>query len=365
MAVDASHLNLIPPQLMNPNRDFAYSNQGNILAYNVNAGQLGSGSGIPLVPGMVENLLPLHQSLVCDSVQPKTSMNTDSGLTYNVPAPRKRPRDSFEQFNNVPPNLFATSHQKNNNNDHLSQFPSFLGEQVFPYINQYQLDIDSIISQHTKKIRMELAERQKQQAIILMGAIGEGVAKKLKEKDEQIQRMGKLNLALQERIKSIYVENQLWRDLAQTNEATANSLRTNLEQVLAHISDERLSAGGGGGGMAVEDDAESCCGSCDHGNEREAEEETSPEQQRNLAGQAQGGTCSKLVVEAQDKDETKVNSYNGNSRMCKMCGERESCVLLLPCRHLCLCTLCGSTLLHTCPVCKSNMNATVHLNLSS
>lgn len=216
----------------------------------------------------------------------------------------------------------------------------------------------------TKKIRMELEERQKQHARILMAAIGDGVMKKLKEKDEQIQRMGKLNLALQERLKSLYVENQLWRDLAQTNEATANSLRINLEQVLAHVSDERLSPGGRGAEVAVEDDAESCCGSTNHGNEREAEETTSAGR-RILAGQAQGGMCSRLAIEAQDKGEANVNNYSGNSRMCKICGERESCVLLLPCRHLCLCTHCGSTLLHTCPVCNSNMNATVHINLSS
>ncbi|XP_027155973.1 probable BOI-related E3 ubiquitin-protein ligase 2 [Coffea eugenioides] len=366
MAVDASHLNLLPPQLMNPNRDFAFSNQGNTntLAYN-NVHQMGTGSGVPLIPAIAEGLLPLHHpTLACDSVQPKTSMNTDSGLTYNMPAPRKRPRDSFDQFNNVPANFFVTSQQKNNSNDVVAQFPSFFGEQILPFINQHQLDIDSIISQHTKKIRLELEERQKQHARILMAAIGEGVVKKMKEKDEQIQRMGKLNLALQERVKSLYVENQLWRDLAQTNEATANSLRTNLEQVLAHVSDERLSAvgRGGGAGVAVEDDAESCCGSSDHGNEREAEEETSAER-RILAG----GMCGRIAVEAQDK-EANVSSNknnNNNSRMCKMCGERESCVLLLPCRHLCLCTVCGSTLLHTCPACNSNMNATVHVNLSS
>lgn len=282
-----------------------------------------------------------------------------------MPAPRKRPRDSFDQFNNVPANFFVTSQQKNNSNDVVAQFPSFFGEQILPFINQHQLDIDTVISQHTKKIRLELEERQKQHARILMAAIGEGVMKKMKEKDEQIQRMGKLNLALQERVKSLYVENQLWRDLAQTNEATANSLRTNLEQVLAHFSDERLSAGGrgGGAGVAVEDDAESCCGSSDHGNEkREAEEETSAE--RRISA---GGMCGRLAVEAQDKGEANVSSSsnNNNSRMCKMCGERESCVLLLPCRHLCLCTVCGSTLLHTCPVCNSNMNATVHVNLSS
>ncbi|KAJ8549235.1 hypothetical protein K7X08_032942 [Anisodus acutangulus] len=320
MAVEARHLNLFTPQ----QQQQIISNQANGFSYNT---QMGSSTVLPL--STLENsFLPFHNSLMCDSVQPKTSVNTDSDLTFNLPptnnvtanvaATRKRSRDSFNQFNTC--NYNTTS---------------FVGDDVLPLLQQYQCDIDRIISLHTKKVRMELEERQKQQARVLVAAIGEGVTKKLKEKDEQIQRMGKINMVLQEKVKSLYVENQLWRDIAQTNEATANSLRNNLEQGLAHVGDERISAGGYFAGAAVEEDVESCCGSSD------AAEEEEIEGRRMLA------------VEAQD------------NRMCKRCGERESCVLLLPCRHLCLCAVCGSSLLPTCPVCNSNMNATVHVNMSS
>ncbi|XP_016507410.1 putative BOI-related E3 ubiquitin-protein ligase 3 [Nicotiana tabacum] len=320
MAVEAKHFNLFSSQ-----QQQIFSNQVNGFSYNTQMG-----SALPLPTQENSSFLPFHHSLMCDSVQPKTSVNTDSGLTFNLPptananavniaATRKRSRDSFNTCNNTT--------------------ASFVGDDVLPLLQQYQLDIDRIISHHTKKIRLELEERQKQQARALVAAIGEGVTKKLKEKDEQIQRMGKINFVLQEKVKSLYVENQLWRDLAQTNEATANSLRNNLEQVLAHVGDERLSAGGNVIGAALEEDVESCCGSNDHGAAAEEEEEI--EGRRTLAGEAQ------------------------DNRMCKRCGERESSVLLLPCRHLCLCSVCGSTLLHTCPVCNSNMNATVHVNMSS
>nr|GMD97613.1 probable BOI-related E3 ubiquitin-protein ligase 3 [Ipomoea batatas] len=206
-----------------------------------------------------------------------------------------------------------------------------------------QSEIDRIIAHHTKKLRVEFEERQKQTARNLMAAMGEGLVKKLREKDEEIQRMAKLNLALQERVKSLYVENQLWRDMAQTNEAAANSLRSNLEQVLAHVADERVSVPAAV--AAAEDDAESCCGSSDHGR-GEPEVCTAMPEWRTPA------------TEAQD-------SKNSGGRMCRRCGERESSVLLLPCRHLCLCTVCGSTLIRCCPVCNSNMNATVHVNMSS
>ncbi|WMV15386.1 hypothetical protein MTR67_008771 [Solanum verrucosum] len=323
MAVEARHLNLFTQQ-----QQQMVSNQGNGFSYNT---QMGGSSILPL-PTPENSFLPFNQSLMCDSVQPKTSVNTDSGLTFNLPttvnattaaavaATRKRSRDSFNQFNTC-------------------NTTSFVGDDVLPLLQQYQCDIDRIISLHTKKVRMELEERQKHQARVLVAAIGEGASKKLKEKDEQIQRMGKINMVLQEKVKSLFVENQLWRDLAQTNEATANSLRNNLEQVLAHVGDERISAGGILAGAAVEEDAESCCGSSDHG--AAAEEEDEIEGRRTVVGEAQ------------------------DNRMCKRCGERESCVLLLPCRHLCLCAVCGSSLVHTCPVCNSNMNATVHVNMSS
>lgn len=188
-------------------------------------------------------------------------------------------------------------------------------------------------------MRLELEEQRRQESRMIVSAIQERIVKKLQEKDEEIQRIGKLNWVLQERVKSLFVENQIWRDLAQSNEAAANSLRSNLEQVLAHVSEEGHHTGNCPATAAPEDDAESCCGSNDYGHETEAE--------------------GRLVEVANGTDAV----AGGGDRMCKRCGVRESKVLLLPCRHLCLCTMCGSTLLN-CPVCDSVMNASVHVNFS-
>ncbi|XWS18709.1 hypothetical protein CRYUN_Cryun32bG0068100 [Craigia yunnanensis] len=297
-------------------------------------------SCVPLVETMQEasQLFPCYQSLVFDPISAKTSINkAESSLTYNmnipVSAPRKRPRDSFiNGFDSY------TITQKNK----ISSASSILYDDVFSQIQQQQ-EIDHFIAEHTEKMRLELEERRKRQSRMLITTIQEGVMKKLKEKDEEIQRMGKLNWVLQERVKSLYVENQLWRDLAQTNDATANSLRTNLEQVLAHVSEERHVSGGGAAALA--DDAESSCGSSDEGWRKVV-----PPQPQGQ-GRGGGGTQDKAVVV-------------GNNRKCRKCREKESSVLLLPCRHLCLCTKCGSTLVGTCPVCDSVSDASVHVNMS-
>jgi len=181
------------------------------------------------------------------------------------------------------------------------------------------------VFKQNEKVRMELEEQKMRQSRMLACMIQETIGKKLKEKDEEIQRIGKLNWMLQEKVKSLSAENQVWRELAQTNETTANYLRNNLEQVMAHVNEGHHHA------TVAEDDAESSCGS---------------------NGPADDGEDTAATV-----------GGGGLVRMCKNCGVRESVVLLLPCRHLCLCNVCGSTV-RKCPVCDSGMDASVHVNLS-
>ncbi|KAL3632338.1 hypothetical protein CASFOL_025322 [Castilleja foliolosa] len=278
MAVEATHTNLnhFTPQIVQ-HRDLM--NQQILFP------------DLPLSATLPAGNNPSYEAVpvCCDSLH--------SGLTYSTNnytrpvASRKRPVDQLypAAYNNI--SLF----------------------------HQQQLDIDTIISQHTKKIKLELQEMQKHETKLLLAAIGQGAMSKLKEKEDQIQRIHKLNFVLQQKVKSIYAENQLWRDLAQTNEATANSLRVNLEQALSRVGNERRAE--------VEDDVESCCGSTE-----------------------------------EDRD----TSVCYSDRRCRVCGERESCVLMLPCRHLCLCDVCGSGShkVQACPVCNSSMKATLHVNMS-
>lgn len=139
MAVEAKHFNLFSSQ-----QQQIFSNQVNGFSYNTQMG-----SALPLPTQENSSFLPFHHSLMCDSVQPKTSVNTDSGLTFNLPptatatanavnaaATRKRSRDSLNQFNTC--NNITTS---------------FVGDAVLPLLQQYQLDIDRIISHHVSLLK--------------------------------------------------------------------------------------------------------------------------------------------------------------------------------------------------------------------
>lgn len=267
-----------------------------------------------------ETVLPIYCSAITDSIYAKTSaMKSDSGLTYTVPVSRKRSRSDA-----IHPALPSGVHHPMASNNRCGSF-TFLGEDFTFHFQHQQMEIDRFIAQHTEKVRQEIDERRKRYSRRIAAAMEENIMKKLKAKEEQIEKIGKLNYALEDRVKSLCMENQIWRDLAQANEATANALRCNLEQVLAQVQDEQKNLE-----LPAMDDAQSCCGS--------NFEETSPG--------------------------AEIDVHSKSNRMCRSCGKEESCVLLLPCRHLCLCTVCGSSL-HTCPVCGSSKTASVHVNLAA
>ncbi|XVE63223.1 hypothetical protein DITRI_Ditri07aG0002400 [Diplodiscus trichospermus] len=321
----------------------------NPIEANGNMLQTEMGYGLPLSgptsTAATEGLLPFYNSVVTDSIHQKAAAaikSSESTLTYNnLPLLRKRSRDSIN-----PILSFHSPLQPHNHNNKTCSPFSFLGHDISLHMEQQQLDIDHLISQHMEEVRMEIEEKRKRQARNIMEAIEGGVMKRLRAKEEEIEKMGKLNWALEERVKSLCLENQIWRDLAQTNEATANALRTNLEQVLAaQVKDDRARGVGLEEAAADEvDDAQSCCGS-----NWEVE-------RRTLAG-------GEIFLKDSNNGEEEEQGGSSRRRLCRNCGKEESCVLLLPCRHMCLCTVCGPSL-HFCPICKSTKNASVHVNIS-
>lgn len=346
------------------NRDMMNPIEANVNLYNNNNIQMGYSSILPLsgttTATATETLLPpAYNSLVAD----KTAMKSDSGLTYNVPLSGKRSRENSNSINNFPFPCYPSS---TNKSCASSSFFSFLGEDISLQIHQQQLDINNLIAQHMEKVRMELEEKRKRQSRRLIEAIEVGVMKRLRAKEEEIEKIGKLNWALEERVKSLCMENQIWRELAQTNEATANALRNNLEQVLAQragvgCDDDGATVSPAGVPAAVMDDAESCCDSTDE--EDNIKNVQSMDDEWRMITACAGVKDKDVAVVGEGGGKKIIRSSGGGGRLCRNCGKDESCVLILPCRHLCLCTVCGSKL-HTCPICKSFKTASVHVNMS-
>ncbi|KAK6934811.1 hypothetical protein RJ641_034966 [Dillenia turbinata] len=349
MEVDARRFSLFQSQLIG-SREMISAIEGNT---NVYGSQTGFGVLAPITDSTAEAQLPFYNSMIADSVPASKAMKTESsGLTYNVPplcVSRKRSRNSISPLITSFPSQIKDNSIINNHHSLRGCSFSFLGEDISFQIQQQQWEIDRFIIQHTEKVRLELEEKRRIHSRRIAEVVEEGIIKRLKAKEEEIEKIGRLNCALEERVKSLCIENQIWRDLAQTNEATANALRTNLEQVLAQVTDDHQHYRTPQNDVVVlTDEAVSSCGSTGGycgGVEREEGEEEELKRRRRLA------------------EEERWEGVKDKSRVCRSCGKEEACVLLLPCRHLCLCTVCGSTL-HTCPVCQSNKNASVHVNLS-
>jgi len=160
----------------------------------------------------------------------------------------------------------------------------------------------------------ELTEQRRRHARQVVATVEAAAGKRLRAKEEEIQRMGRLNWALEERVKSLYVEAQVWRDLAQSNEAAANALRGELQQAL-DAQQARL-CGGAGTGTGGADDAESCC--CGENDV--------------VAGAGAGGAG------PEDEEEAGTSSPPGHRRTCAVCGEGAAKVL-----HCCCCRCRAAT----------------------
>lgn len=136
----------------------------------------------------------------------------------------------------------------------------------------------------------------------------------MRQKEEDLAKATKKAMELEACLKKAEMESESWERLARANEAMVMDLSNTLEQVrerLVLVSNRA-------------EDAESVyCGSSSCVREQELEEE------------------SKKIA-------------------CKRCNSRNSCVLFLPCRHLCSCKQCEAFLV-SCPVCKSAKEASMEI----
>ncbi|XP_074373809.1 BOI-related E3 ubiquitin-protein ligase 1-like [Apium graveolens] len=231
-------------------------------------------------------------------IQPQTySMYTKNGLTNSVPNdPRKRSRNAMENQLN---NLNIVHHSTNQ-----IQLQGFAA-QIFEKNLKSLLETDLILSKYSKKIKMEIAARQKEAPRIMFDGVEAPLMKKLKENEEEILDVGKLNIALEERVKSLMLRTSFWKVLITLGKLGPND------------TNQGLPASGG----VVAD----CMNNFGKNEER-------------------GGQGRKSVTTAGNGKLARGTEANSRCRMCKKCGERESCVLVLPCKHLCLCTVCSEAI---------------------
>ncbi|KAL1565856.1 RING-type E3 ubiquitin transferase [Salvia divinorum] len=172
----------------------------------------------------------------------------------------------------------------------FDQFPDSTDAQFhqFTTIERQRFQFEQFLNSQNERLRAAMQEQRRQQMATLM----KKCEPLLRQRDEEIARAADRAAELRGFMKRMEIENLTWRRAAEENEAMIASLSGSIR---------RLRESGGG-------DAESCC--------------------RNT----------KLIEEEE-------------RMVCRCCNSRNSCVVMLPCRHLCSCRDC-EVFLDSCPVCS-------------
>ncbi|XP_063950474.1 BOI-related E3 ubiquitin-protein ligase 1-like [Daucus carota subsp. sativus] len=215
---------------------------------------------------------------------------------------------------------------------------------------------DRLLCQQSKRLRVQFAEKENQALQHLVNSVRGPLLNLLKQKDVELSNFKRLNCALHEGINDLYNENQKLSDCAGAWKIKAVSLYTNLEVAIGEL--RRLQglvpAIGAVEAPHEEQEAKSYSGS-------NVSAENTPGNSQAVAKAEDGETATeKVQIGAAETGEG-----SGEKMMCKSCGELETSVLALPCRHLCFCIVCGtreSLLYCPCPVCETVMTATAPLS---
>ncbi|CAL9762692.1 unnamed protein product [Musa acuminata subsp. burmannicoides] len=179
-------------------------------------------------------------------------------------------------------------------------------------VQRMDAEMDQFIKLEGERMRKSILEKVQMKQFQTLATVEEKILRKIREKESEVEGINKKNLELEEQMKQVAMEVNVWQQRAKYNESMINSLKCNLEQLYAQSKDNKE-----GCGDSEVDDTASCCN---------------------------GNTDLQLMCK-QNKDV--------ESMACKVCRVNEVCMLLLPCRHLCLCKECESKF-SFCPLCNSS-----------
>jgi E3 ubiquitin-protein ligase BOI and related proteins len=163
-----------------------------------------------------------------------------------------------------------------------------------------------------ERLRAGLQEARRRHVRAAVSALEIAAARRLRDAEAELERALRRNAELEQKVQQMAAEGQAWQGVARSHEAVVAGLRTTIDQILQSPSCAEGEA----------EDARSFC----------------------------------FVEQADDQ--------TARARSCKACGDAEACVLLLPCRHLCLCAGCDSAV-DACPLCAATKNASLHVVLSA
>ncbi|KAK3119029.1 hypothetical protein QOZ80_9BG0712600 [Eleusine coracana subsp. coracana] len=200
------------------------------------------------------------------------------------------------------------------------------------YRQQVAAEVEELIRAECDRVRAGLEQAHKRQRLALAQFAVAAAARRLRHADAELCAARRRAAELEERLRQVAAESHAWQGLARGHEATAAALEHHLMLLLRGAAADAVEGFGESGDGEVSppnDDAQSCC----------------------------------FVEAKKDVDVATATSSPATKWACKACGVGEATVLLLPCRHLCLCKVCEPRM-NSCPACLAVKNASIHVALN-
>ncbi|XP_050225051.1 BOI-related E3 ubiquitin-protein ligase 1 isoform X2 [Mercurialis annua] len=278
--------------------------------------QFSSSSSVMLPHHQLISLSQLHNQNQNHPSQPNVNVSTGLRLSFGHEQPPQQ-----HNYNNYNPHQPMTG---------STAFISLLSEDFSAQIKRQRDEIDQFLHAQGEQLRRTLAEKRQRHYRALLSAAEESITRKLREKETEVEKATRRNAELESRAAQLTVEAQVWQAKARAQEATAASLQAQLQQAIMS---------GGGSGLGAVDNRRGDDGlGCSAGG---------------VEGQAED-------AESAYVDPERVTVSSGPS--CKSCRKRTATVVVLPCRHLCMCRECDQVA-QACPVCLQLKNSSVEVFL--
>uniref|UniRef100_A0A803LUA4 RING-type domain-containing protein n=2 Tax=Chenopodium quinoa TaxID=63459 RepID=A0A803LUA4_CHEQI len=199
---------------------------------------------------------------------------------------------------------------------------SLLSEEFALQFKQQSDELSYFLHSQGEQLRRTLADKRQRHYRALLGAAEEAVTRRMREKEAEVEKAARRNAELEARAAQLSAEAQAWQAKARAQEVQAASLQAQLQQAMVGPAN--------GSGVLQEGNGVGCGGDAE---------------------------------DAESAYVDPVSDRRVTSPSCKMCRTRVATVVLLPCRHLCVCRECDDVV-QACPLCLSLRSASVEVYLT-